>query len=170
MTEQQSSRRPIWVITLVVLALLTVGTAAMATVHSLSGLNKTAAKPAAASGDVQPSTSPPTIIESLPSPIPTTTPAPTRTGVPTGRKTTTTRSQAEIDQVYTDMPRKPVGASSKTPDLRPSYQEGVEAEDRCAPKGALGHTEDGTLMTCGPAPKDNTDRWRVVIPPPTLPN
>ncbi|GAA0536584.1 hypothetical protein GCM10010172_17440 [Paractinoplanes ferrugineus] len=49
-----------------------------------------------------------------------------------------------------------------------SYQENAKPGRPCAPKGSVGHTADGTLVSCGPPAPNARNRWQVVVPPPPL--
>lgn len=89
------------------------------------------------------------------------------------RTATTTRpvkatSATSPDSTAPAAPRKPVFQRFTPTPM--SYQEGVEADELCRPSGAVGHTDDGTLMICTPRSPDTENRWHRVIPPPPLHN
>jgi len=140
------SRRPL-LVAMTVLTALTVGSAGIATANALAG-------PAPVPASVDKATSN----------APTPTPDPSRSAPPLSPKQLAASKSAEAARVLAAMPRKPVGVTPK-PKVSPSYVEGVQIGEECTAPGAVGHTLDDTLMTCGPTVTDTQNRWRKVEPP-----
>jgi hypothetical protein len=159
-TEQQSRRRPWLVASLAVAGVLAAGGVTLAIVpwpHHRSAATDAASSPQPASPSAMPSAEP--------EPGLTVTPSPAAGGdAVTATPATTSKAKKSRGPA---LPQKPVGRPTG-PLPTVSYQEGVTVDDPCTPADAVGHTTDGTLVTCGPLLPDHALRWRVVVPPPPL--
>ncbi|GIF24767.1 hypothetical protein BJ973_007030 [Actinoplanes tereljensis] len=154
MTEQQSRRSQLPV----VLAFVAVLGVAVAGIATLSGQSDRGEPwPAAASGNPEPPPMPSLDDDTVPPPVGPPVRVPTRTGTPNAA------DLAQAARWESDMPRKPVFPVSAGPGQ--TYVEGAVLGTACAPAGALGHTHDGSLMTCAPTASDPKKRWREVVPP-----
>ncbi|MEU4243791.1 hypothetical protein [Actinoplanes sp. NPDC026619] len=169
MTEPHS-RRPVLVASMVALGVFAVGAAGAATFNAFAGANPRPASAAAdissAGNPVPPAEIPPSIELDPADPAATATGVRTRTTAPTTKRPTT--SKPARDSEFPPPPQKPIPTRTITAAPAPSYQEDVEADEPCAPEGAVGHTSDGTLMSCDQLGTDQRNRWTEVIPPPPL--